>query len=96
MDINEMVRKAYTDAQDKQLWSGLNEVGTGIALIHAELSEALEADRRGHRERLSEELADVCILLGSLCGWLDIDLEAEVKKKMELNKARPPLHGKKY
>lgn len=42
------------------------------------------------------EIADCFIRLADLCGGLDIDIEKYIDVKMEYNKSRPRLHGKKY
>ena len=42
----------------------------------------------------AEELADVIIASLSVAGKLGIDIDAAVKRKMEINKARPWKHGK--
>jgi len=73
-----------------------NAIGNRLMLIVSELAEAQEALRKDDRENFKEELADVAIRLGDLCGGLDIDLEAEIIKKMEKNKSRPRLHGKAF
>jgi NTP pyrophosphatase (non-canonical NTP hydrolase) len=67
-----------------------------LMLIVSELGEALEALRNDDRENFAEELADVAIRLGDLCGGLNIDLETEIKKKMEKNKTRGYKHGKLF
>lgn len=41
-----------------------------------------------------EELADVIIASLSVAGKLGIDIDAAVRRKMEINKARPWKHGK--
>lgn len=67
-----------------------------LALIHAEVSEALEARRKGDRENFAIELADTVIRIADLAGYTGIDLEAEIKEKMAKNASRPRLHGKLY
>ena len=42
----------------------------------------------------AEELADVIISSLSVAGKLGIDIDAAVRRKMEINKARPWKHGK--
>ena len=63
-----------------------NAIATKLMLIVSEVSEALEALRNKEKDSFKEELADVAIRLADLCGGLGIDLEAEIKKKMEKNK----------
>lgn len=45
-------------------------------------------------EEYAEELADVIIMSLSVAGKLGIDIDAEVRRKMEINKGRPWKHGK--
>lgn len=66
--------------------------GDGIALIHSEVSEALEAYRK-NTGTVGEELADVFIRLLDMCHRLDVDLYSEYEKKMEINKKRGYRHG---
>lgn len=48
------------------------------------------------KDTFEDELADVFIRLGDLCGYLNIDIEKHIKAKMEYNKGRPRKHGKKF
>ena len=48
------------------------------------------------KDTFEVEIADVFIRLASLCGYLNIDIEKFINAKMEYNKLREPLHGKKY
>ena len=45
-------------------------------------------------EEYAEELADVIIMCLSVAGKLGIDIDAAMKRKMEINKGRPWKHGK--
>ena len=45
-------------------------------------------------EAYAEELADVIIASLSVAGKLGIDIDAAVRRKMEINKERPWKHGK--
>ncbi|AAK79892.1 NTP pyrophosphatase (non-canonical NTP hydrolase) [Clostridium acetobutylicum] len=74
----------------------INAICTRLMLITGEVSEAMEGLRKNDLNNFKEELADVAIRLGDLCGGLGIDLEEEIKKKMEINKDRPYKHGKAF
>ena len=57
--------------------------------------EALELDKAWKNpEHYAEELADVIIMSMSVAGKLGIDIDAAIRRKMEINKARPWKHGK--
>ena len=86
----------HTNAREKGFWDTPREFGTWIALIHSELSEALEADRHDNREGVAEELADTAIRLFDLCKGIGIDLEKAISDKMKINSKRPRMHGKRY
>lgn len=66
-----------------------------IALMHSELSEALEAWRDEDKDQVGVEFADTLIRVLDTMYWLGFDIDAIVDKKMAKNKLRPYLHGRK-
>jgi NTP pyrophosphatase (non-canonical NTP hydrolase) len=67
-----------------------------LCLIHSEVTEIMEALRDEDPLGEAEECADVLIRLLDYCGWRDIDLEDAVMRKMERNRIRPHLHGRRF
>lgn len=107
MKINEMVKQVHANAKEKGFWDEWelslmddslrnNFIATRLALIHGEVSEALEALRIGDMENFAEELGDIMQRVADLAGGLGIDLETVTEKKMEKNKARKYKHGKSF
>jgi NTP pyrophosphatase (non-canonical NTP hydrolase) len=67
-----------------------------IALIHTELSEAVEAYRDDDRKAFETEIADTFIRLFHLLGDLGMtDIEKVIEEKMRKNEKRPFRHGRK-
>ena len=66
--------------------------GWAMETIRREVNELEYAS--ADAEAYAEELADVIIASLSVAGKLGIDIDAAVRRKMEINKARPWKHGK--
>ena len=77
-----------------------------LMLIVSELGEACEALRSGKRQHavgfnwekdtFEDELADAIIRICDLAESEGIDLQWQIKKKLEYNKSRPEKHGKEF
>jgi NTP pyrophosphatase (non-canonical NTP hydrolase) len=83
-------------------WESEN-TGEKIALMHSELSEALEADRKSlmsdkipEFSGVEEELADVIIRILDFAGHHQLRLGEALSAKIAYNLTRPFKHGKSY
>lgn len=88
---------------DQGFWESDN-TGEKIALMHSELSEALEADRKGIASDdkipdftgVEAELADTIIRIFDFAGYHNLRLAEALVAKMHVNLERPFKHGKAY
>lgn len=107
--IQELVTAAYNNAVDKGWHEQPRSIGEEIALIHSELSEALEEARDSRPlieiyrkgdspkpEGFPVELADAMIRIFDMAGKYGLDLEAAIEEKMAYNRTRPHRHGKAF
>lgn len=108
MTIKELCEQAHALAVSKGWYQdGCRNVGELLALVHSEISEALEEYRSGYDLReisidsdgkpigFAIELADAVLRIADMCGALGIELEAAILAKHEYNKTRPYRHGNK-
>ena len=99
--LNTLRDAIYEDAVKHGLWEdedGIDWYQESHSMIECEVDElydAIEDQVNGHGdEHFTEELADVIIAILSVAGRLGIDIDAAVRRKMEINKGRPWKHGK--
>jgi len=66
-----------------------------LMLVVTELAEAAEDVRDGNYVHFYEEIADSIIRLFDIAATTEMDIDYEVRTKMEKNRLRPFLHGRK-
>jgi NTP pyrophosphatase (non-canonical NTP hydrolase) len=83
------------DVMEPRQWGDTYKVPAILALIHTEVSEALEAFRDNDPVNFREELADVLIRVLDLAAGLEFDMDSVVASKLEENRHRGFRHGGK-
>ena len=111
MTIRELQKLCHKIAIKKGFWDTNTEIlekhfagkngrnnGEMIALMHSELSEALEELRKPNCniKKVGEELVDCFIRILDFCGGRNIDFQALLEKKIKKNKKRKYKHGKRF
>ena len=101
--INKLVAQAHSTAVSKGWWESPAEIGTLLALVHSEISEALEAERKGNPpdDKVPEfsgsvvEMADAIIRIFDICAHKGYPLGEALIAKMQYNEGRSYRHGGK-
>jgi len=94
----------HNTAIQKGFWNKERHKGELIALMHSELSEALEYLRHGNPlsdhipefTGVEEELADLIIRVMDMAGAYGYRIPEAIIAKLEFNATREHMHGKKF
>lgn len=83
------MKQFQKDVYQNKLDHGFNvtDVPLEFCLLYEEVGEAFEAWKK-KRDSVGEELADVAIYLMGIAEILGVDLEDEIRRKMEINRKR--------
>ena len=86
----------YQDIDDYDIEKYKHYLATGIAGIHSEVSEMYEALRENNLMSIVREGIDVLIrTIEFIACFKHIDIDKEVRRKIEINKIRSFMHGGK-
>ncbi len=93
--IENLTQRIHAQNIDAGWWDSPREKGTLLCLIHSEISEAMEGERKGlmddhlpHRSMAEVELADAMIRIMDYAGAYGYDLQGAILEKLEYNRHR--------
>lgn len=108
MNLKDLMTDAHDCSKSKGWWDEPRNFPEQLALMHSEISEALEEYRKygmkpehffylegGKPEGIAAELADAVIRIFDNCKGFGIPLEDALQAKMAYNCTRPHRHGGK-
>jgi NTP pyrophosphatase (non-canonical NTP hydrolase) len=81
--INKLAKEVHQNAKNKGFFDSKKNIGEMLCLIHSEVSEALEADRKNMYTNLSEELREDLELDGTSPRYDTLHFESFVKDTFE-------------
>ena len=101
MNLADLQKEAHAIAKDHGWWDEERTFGDLIALVHSELSEALEAYRdevlpsKPHllSTKVASELADVVIRVADMAEWYGVDggvMDRQLANQLEVIPDLPP------
>lgn len=93
--ILEVNRANGWDVATPESWNEKYKIPSVLALIHSEVSEAMEAYRAHDKAEFVEELADVVIRVLDLTSGMGCDIGQAILDKIEVNRLRGYRHGGK-
>ncbi|WP_312759460.1 hypothetical protein [Pantoea brenneri] len=111
MHIKVLMREIHQQNVAAGWWDNPREKGTLLCLIHSEISEAMEGERKNlmddhlpHRPMAEVELADAIIRILDYAQAFGYDLEGAIEEKLEYNQqrhdhtreAREKVNGKQF
>jgi len=82
--INELAHEVHENAKQKGWYEGEKNIGEMLALIHSEVSEALEADRKNrHANRVDFEIKECKLITIMQNSRLTVDKNEAFKQAFE-------------
>jgi hypothetical protein len=106
ISLNDFAKEIHENAKNHGWWDQERSFGDILALVHSEISEALEEYRKGKShvyfekgtskpEGISVELVDAMIRILDFMAKENVDIEKILIMKHEYNKTRSYKHGGK-
>jgi NTP pyrophosphatase (non-canonical NTP hydrolase) len=102
--VRTVAKDIHNNSRKKGFWPKNTNIGEKLALVHSEISEALEAVRDNtkpdkycpNHSNFSVELADAVIRIFDIADEFNLNLGQIILDKHAFNKTRPHKHNRKF
>lgn len=89
------IEKGFTTPSTLNTLKERDQMLGKLALVHSEISEAVEAVRKNDLDNFKEEIADTIIRLLDITGTMEFSVAQEIADKMAVNENRSLKHNTK-
>jgi len=90
------INRTQFDLEIQEAWENFSTKSATPITFEEYTSKFVKSFENNIKDSFEDEMADAAIRLFDLAGKMNVDLDYHIRKKMDYNKTRAILHGKKF